>query len=93
MPKSIPQLGDSNWGTPLNAHISQLQNPSNGVINSFDQFSQRTALALTADDAGRTYLYTQTGNLHQWNGTTWKVLNESVGMGLWMILSNLKLLL
>jgi Pectate lyase superfamily protein len=77
MPKSIPTLGDSNWGTPLNAHISQLQNPTNGAINSFEQFSGRPT-TLTADDAGKTYLYTQTGNIHQWNGNTWKVLNESV---------------
>jgi hypothetical protein len=77
MPKSIPQLGDSNWGTPLNAHLAQLQNPANGAINSFEQFSQRPT-NLTADDAGKTYLYTQTGNIHQWTGTTWKVLNESV---------------
>jgi hypothetical protein len=75
--KSLPQLGDSNWGTPLNAHISQLQNPSNGAINSFEQFSGRPT-NLTPDDAGKTYLYTQTGNIHQWNGTAWKVLNESV---------------
>jgi hypothetical protein len=77
MPKSIPQLGDSNWGTPLNAHISQLQNPANGAINSFEQFSQRPT-NLTLDDKGKTYLYTQTGNIHQWNGNSWKVLNESV---------------
>jgi Pectate lyase superfamily protein len=75
--KSIPQLGDSNWGTPLNAHLAQLQNPTNGGINTFEQFSGRLT-NLTADDTGKTYLYTQTGNLHQWTGTTWKVLNESV---------------
>ena len=69
MPKSIPQLGDANWGTPLNAHLSQLQNPTNGGINTFEQFSQRPT-NLTTDDAGKTYLYTQTGNLHQWTGTT-----------------------
>jgi Pectate lyase superfamily protein len=77
MPKSIPQLGDSNWGIPLNAHLAQLQNPSNGGINSFEQFSGRPT-TLTAEDAGKTYLYTQTGNIHQWNGNVWKVLNESV---------------
>jgi Pectate lyase superfamily protein len=75
--KSIPTIGDPNWGTPLNNHLSQLQNPTNGGINSFEQFSQRPT-TLTADDAGKTYIYTQTGNLHQWTGTTWKVLNESV---------------
>jgi Pectate lyase superfamily protein len=77
MPKSIPTIGDSNWGTPLNAHLSQLQNPTTGGINTFEQFSQRPT-TLTEDDVGKTYLYTQTGNLHQWTGTTWKVLNESV---------------
>jgi Pectate lyase superfamily protein len=76
MPKSIPALGDPNWGTPLNNHLSQLQNPNTGGINSFEQFSGRPT-TLTLDDIGKTYIYTQTGNLHQWNGTTWKVLNES----------------
>jgi Pectate lyase superfamily protein len=75
--KSIPQIGDSNWGTPLNNHLSQLQNPTTGGINTFDQFSQRPT-NLTADDQGKTYLYNQTGNLHQWTGAIWKVLNESV---------------
>jgi Pectate lyase superfamily protein len=75
--KSIPTIGDPNWGTPLNAHLSQLQNPTNGGINTFEQFSGRPT-NLTLDDKGKTYLYTQTGNLHQWTGTTWKVLNESV---------------
>jgi Pectate lyase superfamily protein len=75
--KSIPAIGDSNWGTPLNAHLSQLQNPTNGGINAFEQFSQRPT-NLTADDTGKTYLYTQTGNLHQWTGAVWKILNESV---------------
>jgi hypothetical protein len=77
MPKSIPTLGLQDWGTPLNAHLAQLQNPTNGGINTFEQFSQRPN-TLTADDAGKTYLYSQTGNLHQWTGTAWKVLNESV---------------
>jgi hypothetical protein len=50
--KQIPQLGDSNWGIPLNAHLSQLQNPNNGGINTFEQFSQRPT-NLTADDVGK----------------------------------------
>jgi Pectate lyase superfamily protein/Right handed beta helix region len=75
--KTLPTIGDSNWGTPLNAHIGQLQSSSDGGINKFEQFSQRPT-TLTADDVGKTYLYTQTGNIHQWTGTVWKVLNESV---------------
>jgi hypothetical protein len=74
--KSIPTIGLQDWGTPLNAHLSQLQNPTTGGINTFEQFSDRPT-NLTADDIGKTYLYTQTGNLHQWTGTIWKVLNES----------------
>jgi Pectate lyase superfamily protein len=77
--KTLPTIGDSNWGTPLNAHIGQLQSSIDGGINKFEQFLQRPT-TLTADDAGKTYLYTQTGNIHQWTGTAtgWKVLNESV---------------
>jgi hypothetical protein len=75
--KQIPTIGDPNWGIPLNAHLAQLQNPTNGGINTFEQFSGRPT-NLTADDAGKTYLYTQTGSLHQWTGIAWKVLNESV---------------
>jgi parallel beta-helix repeat protein len=75
--KTLPQVNDLNWGTPLNAHIGQLQDSTNGGINKFEQFSQRPT-TLTADDAGKTYLYTQTGNLHQWIGSEWKVLNESI---------------
>jgi Pectate lyase superfamily protein len=77
MPKSIPTSGSLNWAIPLNEHMAQLQDPTNGAINSFSQFSQRPS-NLTANDIGKTYIYTQTGNLHQWTGTEWKVLNESV---------------
>jgi Pectate lyase superfamily protein len=75
--KTLPQVSDLNWGTPLNAHIGQLQSSVDGGINKFEQFAQRPT-TLTTDDAGKTYLYTQTGNIHQWTGTAWKVLNESV---------------
>jgi hypothetical protein len=76
MPKSIPTLGLANWGQPLNEHLSQLNDPTNGGINKFDTFASRPT-TLTANDIGKTYLYTQTGNIHQWDGTNWKVLNES----------------
>jgi hypothetical protein len=76
MPKSIPTLSQQNWGTPLNDHLSQLNDPTTGGINKFDTFSARPT-NLTTNDTGKTYLYTQTGNLHQWTGSTWKVLNKS----------------
>jgi Pectate lyase superfamily protein len=76
--KTLPSINDSNWGTPLNNYITQLtDNTYGGSINTFSQFSQRPT-TLTADDKGKTYLYIQTGNLHRWDGTAWKVLNESV---------------
>ena len=71
-----PSQDAGNWGTILNDHLAQTQNPLNGAFNSFDVFSARPT-NLTADDAGRTYLYTQTGNWHEWSGTEWKVQNKS----------------
>ena len=71
-----PTQDAGNWGTILNDHLAQTQNPINGAFNSFDQFSARPT-NLTADDAGRTYLYTQTGNWHEWSGSEWKVQNKS----------------
>ena len=69
-----PTQDAGNWGTILNDHLAQTQNPLNGAFNSFDQFSARPT-NLTADDAGRTYIYTQTGNWHEWSGSEWKVQN------------------
>ena len=71
-----PTQDAGNWGTILNDHLAQTQNPINGAFNSFDQFSVRPT-NLTADDAGRTYLFTQTGNWHEWSGSEWKVQNKS----------------
>ncbi len=71
-----PTQDAGNWGTILNDHLAQTQNPLNGAFNSFDQFSARPT-NLTADDTGKTYLYTQTGNWHEWSGSEWKVQNKS----------------
>ncbi len=74
----LPITGsDANtWSDILNRNITQTNSALNGAFNSFDQFSQRP-INLTADDAGRTYLYTQTGNWHEWSGSEWKVQNKS----------------
>ena len=80
MPNKLPTPGQDsgNWGTMLNGFLTQsLDNSNGGGINKFEQFSQRPN-NLTTEDKGKTYLYTQTGNFHQWTGTEWKVLNESV---------------
>ena len=76
--KTLPTTGSTNWGETLNNFLTQsLDNTNGGGINKFDTFSQRPN-NLTIDDKGKTYLYTQTGNIHQWTGSEWKVLNESV---------------
>ena len=71
-----PTQDAGNWGTILNDHLAQTQNPINGAFNSFDTFSARPT-NLTSDDSGKTYLYTQTGNWHEWSGSEWKVQNKS----------------
>ena len=73
-----PGSDSGNWGTILNNFLTQsLDNTNGGGINKFEQFSQRPT-TLGADDKGKTFLYTQTGSFHQWSGSEWKVLNESV---------------
>jgi hypothetical protein len=77
MPKSIPTLGSANWGQPLNDHLSQLNDPINGGINSVATTFQRPS-TLTTNDKGFTAINKATGNLHQWSGSAWEVLNQSV---------------
>ncbi len=72
-----PTQDAGNWGTILNDHLSQTQNPLNGAFNSFDQFSNRPT-NLSADDVGRAYINAKTGNIHEWQGSTWKVMQDSV---------------
>ncbi len=76
--KRIPNPNsDANaWGTILNEHLSQTHRGVDGGLNKFDLFSQRPT-GLTADDQGKSFLFTKTGNWHEWTGTTWKVLNET----------------
>jgi hypothetical protein len=42
----------------------------------FTSFSDRPS-TLTSGEAGKTFLYSRTGNWHQWTGTAWKVLSDS----------------
>jgi Pectate lyase superfamily protein len=76
--KRIPNPNsDANaWGTILNEHLAQTHRPLDGGLNKFDVFSQRPT-NLTADDQGKTFLFTQTGNWHEWSGSSWKVLNAT----------------
>jgi hypothetical protein len=71
--KTLPILGDSNWGTPLNNYIQQTtDNVNGGSFNSFTNFGDRP-INLVADDKGKTYLNKRTGNFHIWDGTKWNV--------------------
>jgi hypothetical protein len=45
-------------------------------VASFDAFSSRPT-GLGVNDAGKTFLYTRTGNWHQWTGTTWTILDQT----------------
>lgn len=75
--KSLPQPGDSNWGIPLNNYLTQLTDSNKGgAINTFSKFSQRLT-NLTIDDKGKTFLFTQTGNLHEWTGSSWIVYDTN----------------
>jgi hypothetical protein len=75
--KTLPTLGDSNWGTPLNNYIQQTtDNVNGGSFNSFTNFVDRPT-NLIADDKGKTYLNKRTGNFHIWDGAQWKVQHTS----------------
>jgi hypothetical protein len=78
--KSIPTLGDPNWGIPLNNHLSQLQNPSTGSINTWLNITARPTL--TIDDQGKTGVNLDTGYVEQWTGTAWINLTK---MGLFTV--------
>ena len=74
----LPVTGsDANtWSDILNRQITQTTSSANGAFNSFNTFTSRPT-NLTPDDEGKTYLFTQTGNWHEWNGSDWKVHNKS----------------
>jgi hypothetical protein len=54
--------------------VRVLDSDNKTYANTFSQFSERPT-TLTAADAGKMYLYTQTSNIHRWDGTAWKVLD------------------
>jgi hypothetical protein len=72
-----PSSDANQWGTILNRFLKQSHNELNGAINKFTIFTDRPT-NLTPDDEGKTYLFTETGNFHEWNGIAWKVLNNSI---------------
>lgn len=68
MPKTRPQDGDTNWGEILNSHLAQTLGENGGINTS------NTDPALTSDDEGYTYINTSTGEIKQWDGSSWNVL-------------------
>lgn len=76
--KRLPIVGQDigNWGQILNDNISQLSNSTTGGINTVTTPLQRPT-NLTPDDIGFTAVNKATGNIHQWTGTSWDILNET----------------
>jgi Pectate lyase superfamily protein len=76
--KRIPNPNaDANaWGTLLNEHLAQTHRPADGGLNKFTPPSTLPS-GLTPDDVGRSYLNTQSGYWHEWDGTKWIVLSGS----------------
>ena len=77
MPKSIPTNGQANWGTALNSHLGQLNEPTNGGIN----FAATAPTGLTANDVGYTYVDTTNKEIRRWNGTNWITLMGGILIG------------
>lgn len=61
--KTIPTTGQTNWGNPLNDHLSQLSNPTTGGVNTAPFGSP------TVDDEGHTYLDINTQKLYRLNSS------------------------
>ena len=77
MAKPVPSTGQINWGTPLNAHLSQLNEPSTGGIN----FAPEPPTGLGAGDEGYTYVNTTFREIQRWNGSEFEVLMGGVATG------------
>lgn len=74
MPKSVPTIGQQNWGQTLNDHLAQFSSPTTGGINSGITVQRPTK---GAEDTGYTYFDTTTRQVLRWNGTppgSWEVL-------------------
>ena len=61
--KSIPSVGQSEWGAPLNEHLAQLNDPVTGGLNT------QPLPSPSAGDEGHTYLDTSTQTLYRLDGT------------------------
>lgn len=69
--KRVPNVGQDqgSWGQILNNHLSQLQNPNTGAINSWTTSTRPTNL--NSDDEGLTGINTDLQAIESWNGTAW----------------------
>lgn len=83
MPKSIPSVGDTNWGSPLNEHLAQLSDPSTGGINIWDDINSRPWTDgdnTRGDFDGYTGVNKSTGRIERWDSTNeeWEVIGEKI---------------
>jgi hypothetical protein len=86
MPKTIPQNGQANWGTALNSHIGQLNDPTYGGFNIVQDNANRDAkyTGLTAENAGLTVYNKASGGFQVLEfgtstGLRWVDLGREVG--------------
>ena len=84
MPKSIPSVGDANWGQPLNDHLAQLNDPSTGGINIWDDAASRPwgdGDTTRNDLVGKTGYNRETGSFERWEvspSPRWVALQKAV---------------
>lgn len=83
MPKSVPSVGQENWGQPLNDHLAQTLSPVNGGINIWNNANQRpwpNGDTTKAEEAGRTGINRANGRLERWNASEnkWEVIGERI---------------
>jgi Pectate lyase superfamily protein len=76
-----PNSDSDNWGSILNAHLSQTKNPLNGALNYWTIASRPNNLS--DDDEGKTGVNLDTGLIEIWDGYKWITLTLSSGINVW----------
>lgn len=70
--KTIPTVGDQNWGSPLNAHLAQLSDPNLGGFNTSPLASP------TANDEGHCYVDLATKNWYRFDGAHYVEISTGI---------------
>ena len=89
MPKSIPTNGQTNWGTALNSHLAQLNDPTTGGFNIVQDEADRSAKYpnLTTNDDQLTVYNKTTGTFQVYDvsnvlGARWLDLQKDKGVSI-----------